>query len=332
MAQDRMSHLYYIIGVLYKINLYYYISLYCRRSHSQVVHGSAASTSCPPAALLSTHVVFPTPCAPAIASALHPPQKPRRPLPSMAESSICKPRLPQVALPSVSPQSSPQRDRALPSSSPSPQSPPSAPFNQPHAMPPRRPSLQTSSAPREMPTPSVLSPRRHLHGSSILCRSPPASRAPLPRPSPRRRTMTSKGHAASLLHPLRSRPERRRRPSRLPLSGRTPRWPTRAALLLQLCPHYAPPSLPPHHHHPVFASSMHTPDLLQHPRPAPDRLTSARSLSVRRSVASGGHPWCRGIHWIRCGGSMAPTGDDALAPFPPHPPRIMANPHPGLPS
>ena len=242
------------------------------------MHGSASSTSCPPAALLSTHVVFPTPCAPAIASALHPPQKPCRPLPSMAESSICKPRLPQVALPSVSPQSSPQRDRALPSSPPSPQSPPSAPFNQPHAMPPRCPSLQNSSAPHEMPTPSVLSPRRHLHGSSILCRS------------------------------------------------------TRAALLLQLCPHYAPPSLPPHHHHPVFASSMYTPDLLQHPRPAPDRLTSARSLSVRRSVTSGGHPWRRGIHRIRCGGSMAPTGDDSLAPFPLHPPRIMPNPHPGLPS
>ncbi|ONL98670.1 2-isopropylmalate synthase A [Zea mays] len=47
--------------------------------------------------------------------------------------------------------------------------------------------------------------------------------------------MTSKGHAASLLRPLRSRPERRRRPSHLPLSRRTPRWPTRAALL-QLCP------------------------------------------------------------------------------------------------
>jgi hypothetical protein len=93
---------------------------------------------------------------------------------------------------------------------------------------PQPPNLVRSS--RDAHPPSVLSPRRHLHGSGILCRSPPASWAPLPRPSPRRRTMTLKGHAASLLHPLRSRPEHRHRLSRLPLSGRTPRWPTRATL------------------------------------------------------------------------------------------------------
>jgi hypothetical protein len=68
-----------------------------------------------------------------------------------------------------------------------------------------------------------------------------------------------------------------------------------------LLPHYAPPSLPP-----VFASSMHTPDRLQHPRPALDRLASARSLSVCRSVTNEGHPWRRGIHRIRGGGPWHP--------------------------
>jgi hypothetical protein len=82
-----------------------------------------------------------------------------------------------------------------------------------------------------------------------------------------------------------------------------------------------PPSPPP-----VFASSMHTPDRLQHPRPALDRLPSAHSLSVRRSVTNWGHPWRHRIHRIRGGGSMAPTGDDALAPFPTASPTHHAQP------
>jgi hypothetical protein len=103
--------------------LYYYLSVYRRCPHWPVMHGFAGSASRPPAALLSIDVVFPTRCArlpsparPSHApSALRPPQKPRRPLPSMVESSIRKLCLRQVALPSVSPQSSPPRDRAPPS-------------------------------------------------------------------------------------------------------------------------------------------------------------------------------------------------------------------------
>jgi hypothetical protein len=83
------------------------------------------------------------------------------------------------------------------------------------------------------------------------------------------------------------------------------RCPSSPALL----PHYAPPSLPP-----VFAPSLHTPDRLQHPRPALDRLASARFLSVCRSVTSEGHPWRRGIHRIHGGGPWHPSKTMPLPP------------------
>jgi hypothetical protein len=56
--------------------------------------------------------------------------------------------------------------------------------------------------------------------------------------------------------------------------------PSSPALLL----HYAPPSLPP----PMFALSMHTPDRLQHPRPALDRLASAPAGVIHGAAVSTG--------------------------------------------